>query len=98
MSDLTPHTRDDLVELPSDCPLPEPDHSTLYTIDSNRSRYQIVADYAARHDLSARQVDALVRQLPDYGVKSMLAGSVAVLRRCQVICLAEHRARKAGRG
>lgn len=38
----------------------------VYTINSNRSRLQIIADYAASHDLSARQVDELVRLLPDY--------------------------------
>lgn len=67
---------------------------TLYGLNSNRSRYQIIYDYAASHDLSAKQVDELVRQLPDYGVKSMLAASAAVLARpCEVIDLAEHRLR-----
>jgi len=73
---------------------------TLYTINSDRSRYQIVADYAARHDLSAKQVDELVRALPDYGVRSMLAGSVATLRRsATIIDMAQARAVRArGRG
>jgi hypothetical protein len=95
MSDLMNHGRSDLVELPSDCPQPaDTMPPTLYTINSNRSRYQIVADYAARHDLSTKQVDELVRSLPDYGVRSMLAGSVATLRRCGVICMAEERAKR----
>jgi hypothetical protein len=72
---------------------------TLYTINSNRSRYQIISDYVARHDLSAKQADELVRALPDYGVKSMLAGSVATLRRhtAEVVCLAHARSARAGR-
>jgi hypothetical protein len=106
VSDLTSHTRDDLVELPSDCAQPGDINADvlrtylghlpplLYTINSNRSRYQIVADYAARHDLSTKQVDELVRSLPDYGVRSMLAGSVATLRRCGVACLASERAKR----
>jgi hypothetical protein len=72
---------------------------TLYTINSNRSRYQIISDYAARHDLSVKQVDELVRALPNYGVKSMLAGSVATLRRqsATIISLAHARSARAGR-
>jgi hypothetical protein len=68
----------------------------LYTINSNRSRYQIIADYAAAHDLTATQVDELVKQLPDYGVRSMLHGSLAVLRprSATVISMARARAER----
>lgn len=84
MSDMTDHARDDLRE-----------RRILYTINSDRSRYQIIADYAAEHDLSAKQVEELVKQLPDYGVKSMLHGSLAVLRpKAEVVSLADVRARR----
>ena len=96
MSDLTPHTRDDLDFLPSDCELPvplahrsteapavadvgHPRRLVLYTLGSNRSRYQIVRDYARRHNLTVGEIDALVRGLPDYGLQSQLAASVAAL-------------------
>ena len=65
----------------------------LYTINSARSRFQIIADYAARHDLSAKQVDELVRQLPDYGVKTMLHASLVALSRDNVVRLDDHRDR-----
>lgn len=65
-----------------------------YGLNSARSRFQIIADYAARHDLSAKQVDELVRQLPDYGVRTMLFASLAVLARPDnVVSLAERRLR-----
>lgn len=65
--------------------------TVLYGLNSNRSRYQIIADYAATHDLTAQQVDALVRQLPDYGVKSMLGASLAVTKPANVIRLSDRR-------
>jgi hypothetical protein len=72
----------------------------LYTINSNRSRHQIIADYAATHDLTAKQVDELVKQLPDYGVRSMLHASLAVLRprSAVVVSMAAERAARTYRG
>jgi len=67
----------------------------LYTVNSDRPRWRIIADYAARHNLTVAEVDALVRRLPDYGVKSMLAGSLATLVAGNVVELAEVRARRA---
>jgi hypothetical protein len=65
---------------------------TLYTINSARSRFQIIRDYAARHNLTTEQVDELVRQLPDYGVRTMLFASLVVLaREDKVVSLAHHR-------
>ena len=42
----------------------EPFPGKLYGIKSDRSRLQIVYDYVAAHDLSARQVRDLVAELP----------------------------------
>lgn len=113
MSDLSPHSRDDLVELPADCELPAPltirRDSTeapavadvghlprrLYTIDSNRSRFQIIATYAREHNLTVAQIDELVRQLPDYGIKSMLHASLVATIRCSnIVDLAQARAER----
>jgi len=72
--------------------------NTLYTINSNRSRYQIVRDYARRHNLTVGEIDALVRGLPDYGLQSQLAASVAALNvSAEIIELAEVRAARRGR-
>jgi hypothetical protein len=85
MSDLMSHQRTDLRE-----------HRILYTINSDRSRFQILCDYAAAHDLSAKQIEELVKQLPDYGVKSMLHGSLVVTRpKAELISLAHERAIRA---
>ena len=67
----------------------------LYTVNSDRPRWRIIADYAARHNLTVAEIDTLVRELPDYGVKSMLAGSLATLVTDNVVELAEVRARRA---
>jgi hypothetical protein len=88
---------DDLPEYPADCGQPaDVFPRKLYTINSNRSRYQIIADYAATHDLTAKQVDELVKQLPDYGVRSMLHASLAVLRprSAVVVSMAQARAER----
>jgi hypothetical protein len=51
----------------------------LYGLSSDRPRLVILAEYAARHGLTARQVEELTRQLPDYG------------RSADVVVLAEYR-------
>lgn len=63
----------------------------LYTINSARSRFQIIRDYAERHNLTTQQVDALVRQLPDYGVRTMLFASLVVLSRRDNVVPFPHR-------
>jgi hypothetical protein len=70
-------------------------HLPRYGLDSDRPRWRIIADYAARHNLTVAEIDTLVRELPDYGVKSMLAGSLATLVTDNVVELAEVRARRA---
>jgi collagenase-like PrtC family protease len=68
----------------------------LYTINSDRSRFQILCDYAAAHDLSAKQIEELVKQLPDYGLKSQLHGSLLITRpKAELISLAQERAIRA---
>jgi hypothetical protein len=70
----------------------------LYTINSDRSRFQILCDYAAAHDLSAKQIEELVKQLPDYGLKSQLHGSLAALRpKAELISLANERYKRVRR-
>jgi hypothetical protein len=69
----------------------------LYTIDSQRPRHEIIATYARTHNLTVAEIDALVRQLPDYGLRSQLCGALAaVTRETPVIVLADRRARRVG--
>lgn len=63
----------------------------LYGINSARSRFEIIRDHAKRHNLTVQQVDELVRQLPDYGARSMFHASLAVLTRNNVVDLASRR-------
>lgn len=87
----------DPAQLPCDVePSPEPDHRTLYTINSDRPRHKIIADYARRHGLTVKQIDALVRALPDYGLRSQLHASLAAID-SNVVELAQVRAERARR-
>lgn len=72
------------------------EHRVLYGLHSDRSRYQIIATYAREHNLSAKQIDELVRQLPDYGLRTQLHASLAaVCRPASVVSLAAERWRRA---
>ena len=75
----------------------------LYGLNSARSRFEIIRDYAngrpataddpGRAPLTIAEIDALVRQLPDYGTRSALHASLAVVSLDNVVDLAARRLR-----
>lgn len=71
----------------------------LYGIDSNRPRWQIIADYAREHRLTMAQIDDLVRQLPDYRLHDLRARLEASVRMLagdtSVVDLASERRKRA---
>jgi hypothetical protein len=92
MSDITPHSRDDLVELPCDCPQPAdtltPTHGPSYYLTLPcRSLAQAVTDISRYRDL------------PDF-VWELLRGHRTDTRgwpTAAIVSLATERLRRAGR-